>query len=174
MLVRTLKLAARHPLAALAFVAMLPVAALALVAAAHRAPDATADAPPRAVLSRIWLDRYPEKSTDEVQFWVWFGSGMGLHETGSYWRSSLDVFDFERQGDKLTIVYMQDKKSVETRFKVAACDEKPPFDLCLDLTNALGGRTRYYGFGDEDDMATRIPWSKAMLRSAEARAKSTR
>jgi hypothetical protein len=72
------------------------------------------------------------------------------------------------------MVYLHDKKTAETRVKVAACDEKPPFDLCLDLTDALGGRTRYYGFGDMDDMTGRIPWSKGIMRAAEARAKDTR
>jgi hypothetical protein len=99
---------------------------------------------------------------------------VGLHESGSYWRSSIDFFEFERQGDKLSMVYLQDKKTAETRVKITACEEKPPFDLCLDLTTPLGGRTRYYGFGDADDMAARIPWSKGLLRSAAARAEGTR
>jgi hypothetical protein len=129
---------------------------------------------PRAVLGRVWFDRYPDKATDEIQVWIWFGGGVGIHETGSYFRTSFDVFEFERQGDKLSMVYLQDKKTAETRIKVTPCEEKAPFDLCLDLTDALGGRTRYYGFGDVDDMASRIPWSKSVLRAAEARAQGPR
>jgi hypothetical protein len=129
---------------------------------------------PRAVLGRVWFDRYPDKLTDEVQIWIWFGGGMGIHDTGSAWRSATDVFEFERQGDKLSMIYLQDRKTAETRFTIASCSEKPPFDLCLDLQSALGGRTRYYGFGDADDMAARIPWSKSMLRAAEARAEAQR
>jgi hypothetical protein len=143
-----------------------PVLAIAAVAGARHESLGN----PRAVLGRVWFDRYPEKAADEAQVWIWFGGGIGIHETGSYFRSSFDFFEFERQGDKLSMTYLQDRKTAETRFKIAPCDEKPPFDLCLDLTTSLGGRTRYYGFGDLDDMATRIPWSKSVLRAAEARA----
>ena len=179
---RLLKIAARQPLGALAFVCSLPLLLVgagvglrtALVAPRPGPAVATgaheALANPRAVLGRVWFDRYPEKSTDEAQIWIWLGGGIGIHETGSYFRSAFDIFEFERQGDKLSMIYLQDKKAVETRFKLAACDEKPPFDLCLDLTTALGGRTRYYGFGDVDDMAARIPWAKNVLRAAETRA----
>jgi hypothetical protein len=174
MLLRTARLAARRPLLALALCFSLP--ALGIVAALGGGGPAPAEARdnPRAVLGRVWFDRYPDKSTDEVQIWIWFGSGLGIHETGSFWRSAYDFFEFERQGNKISMIYFQDKKTAETRVKITACDEKPPFDLCLDLTDALGGRTRYYGFGDLDDMAARIPWSRSVLRAAEARAQGPR
>jgi len=186
MRIRLLKLAARRPLSALAAVCAVPVllvAALTSVAGlaglpCHRAAAAPAGSEPlgnpRAVLGRVWFDRYPDKATDVHQIWIWLGGGIGLHETGSYFRSSMDYFEFERQGDKLSMTYLQDKKTAETRVTVTACEEQPPFDLCLDLTDALGGRKRYYGFGDLDDMAARIPWSKTVLRTAEARAEGPR
>ncbi len=171
MMVRLLKLAARRPLLALGLAVATPLG-LAAGALGALSSGQTADSAgsPRAVLGRVWFDRYPDKATDEVQVWIWFGGGVGIHETGSYFRMNYDVFEFERQGDKLSMVYLQDRKTAETRIKVSSCTEKAPFDLCLDLTDALGGRTRYYGFGDLDDMASRIPWSKGVLRSAEARA----
>ena len=172
MLLRILKLAARRPLIALGLVLAVPLLLIVLTVGGSARGEALGS--PRAVLGRVWFDRYPEKATDVAQVWIWFGGGIGIHETGSYFRTAFDVFEFERQGDKLSMVYLQDKKTAETRFKVTACDEKPPFDLCLDLTDALGGRTRYYGFGDLDDMATRIPWSKSVLRSAEVRAAGPR
>jgi hypothetical protein len=172
MLLRLLKLAARHPLLALALLCAVPLLALAVAGA--RSTPADQAGSPRAVLGRAWFDRYPEKSTDEVQVWLWFGGGIGIHESGSYWRLSMDIFEFERQGDKLAMTYLQDKKTAETRFKISACDELEPFDLCLDLTDALGGRKRYYGFGDADDMVSRIPWSKNLLRAAEIRAEARR
>jgi hypothetical protein len=171
MLLRLLKLAARRPLLALGTLCALPVLLIAAIAGVTAHPEPLGN--PRAVLGRVWFDRYPDKSTDVVQVWMWFGGGIGIHETGSYWRTAFDVFDFERQGDKLSMIYLQDKKTAETRVAIAACDEKPPFDLCLDLTTALGGRTRYYGFGDVDDMTARIPWSKGVLRAAEARAQGS-
>jgi hypothetical protein len=170
MKLRLLKLAARRPLAALAVVVVAPVIALAGAILAARAPAASPQDNPRAVLGRVWFDRYPDKITDEAQVWIWLGGGIGLHERGSYFRRSLDIFEFERQGDKLDMTYLQDKKKVETRFSVTRCDDKAPFDLCLDLTTSLGGHKRYYGFGDLDDMEARIPGSKSLLRAAEARA----
>jgi hypothetical protein len=175
MLLRIARLAARRPLVALALCCSVPLLVIAAALAERGPAPAAALSPnPRAVLGRVWFDRYPEKSTDEVQMWIWFGSGLGVHETGSFWRSAFDFFEFERQGDKVSMIYLQDKKTAETRFKITACDEKPPFDLCLDLTEALGGRTRYYGFGDLDDMAAHIPWSRGVLRAAEARAQGPR
>ncbi len=174
MIVRALKLAARRPLLALAIACAAPVLATAAAVVALGGAHQEALGNPRAVLGRVWFDRLPEKATDEVQIWIWFSSGVGLHESGSVWRSSFDFFEFERQGDKLSMVYLQDKKTAETKITVASCDDKPPFDLCLDLSNALGGNKRYYGFGDADDMASRIPWSKGVLRAAEARANGVR
>jgi hypothetical protein len=171
---RLLKLAARRPLAALGLAIAAPVAVVALVAGLrHEAKvDASDDAlgNPRAILGRVWFDALPEKSTDNVQLWIWLGGGIGLHETGSYFRFNLDLFDFERQGDKVLMTYLQDKKKVDTKFTIKPCDDKPPFDLCLDLANELGGRKRFYGFGANDDLEARVPWAKGVLRAAEARA----
>lgn len=171
---RLLKLAARRPLLALGVACAVPLLAIAAAVGARGSAQPEPFGNPRAVLGRVWFDRLPEKLTDEAQVWIWFGGGIGIHETGSYWRTSMDVFEFERQGDKLSMTFLQDKKTAESRFTIASCSEKPPFDLCLDLKNALGGRTRYYGFGDADDMANRIPWSKSLLRAAEARAEGQR
>jgi hypothetical protein len=175
MIVRILRLAARHPLGALAFVSALPVIAATLVAVlVHSAGKSEVADNPRAVLGRVWFDQFPEKTTDATQVWIWLGGGIGIHESGSFWRSAFDIFEFERQGDKLSMTYLQDKKTAETRFKLSRCDDKPPFDLCLDLTTALGGRTRYYGFSRGDDEAAQVPWSRSMLRSAMARAEGSR
>jgi hypothetical protein len=178
MWLRLLKLAARHPLTALALALALALGCaasltFALVSRAEQPLDRNA----RAVLGRLWFDNYPEKSRDVVDIWVWFGGGIGVHDKGSVWRSAIDFFDFERQNDKLSMVFLQDDKRLETRFKVTACDDKPPFDLCLDLTRALSpdsGTTRYYGFGDLDEMEARIPGSKALLKAAEIRGRGTR
>lgn len=173
MILRLLRLAARRPLTALAVLCASPLILLAIVTGA-RAHQEQPLGNPRAVLGRVWFDRLPEKASDEIQAWIWLAGGIGIHETGSYWRLSTDLFEFERQGDKLSMTYLQDKKTTETRVTITACDEKPPFDLCLDLSSALGGRKRYYGFGDLDDMTAHVPWSKGVLRAAEARAQDQR
>jgi hypothetical protein len=167
---RLLELAARRPLAALGLVAAIPAIAIGAGVASHHDANDDANGSPRAILGRVWFDALPEKPTDDMNIWIWLGGGIGIHETGSFYRYGMDIFDFERQGDKVSMMYLHDKKKVETKFSIKACDEKPPFDLCLDLTNELGGRKRYYGFGANDEMEARIPWAKGVLRSAEARA----
>ena len=163
--------AARRPLAALLLVAAVPVAAALLGgSAALFGGSEEPAANPRLILGRVWLDHYPEKRNEEVKLLIFLGGGIGIYETGSTWRSAFDIFDFERQGDKLSMTFLHDKKTAETRFTVTACDEKPPFDLCLDMVDSPRGPKRYYGWGDADDMARRLPWGPAVLKAAESRA----
>ena len=99
----------------------------------ERANDAssTASAPspqakdPRLVLRRPWFDSYPKKRTDEIELWVFFGGGFGLHDKGSMWRSTVDFFDFERQGSKVAITFLQDKKKQAVGFEIVECHDKP-------------------------------------------------
>ncbi|MCC6557569.1 MAG: hypothetical protein IT372_31845 [Polyangiaceae bacterium] len=188
---RLLTLAARHPLIALALVLALGLAgASALVSGALRLFASAAEEPfdargsgspsapfapnpsanPRLILGRVWFDRYPEKRNEDVKIWIFLGGGVGLFESGSAYRSSFDVFDFERQGDKVSMTFLHDRKTAETKFTVRACDDRPPFDLCLDLQDSPRGPRTYYGFGSDDEMARRIPWGQAMMKSAEGRA----
>jgi hypothetical protein len=175
---RLLRLAAKHPLAALAFAIAVPLLLLFSVVRFAVPLDAAAlDGNPRTVLGRAWFDRFPDKATDEVDLWIWFGGGIGVHDKGSAWRATYDRFEFERQNDKLAMTYLQDKKSFDARFKVTRCNDNPPFDLCLDVSPPLpssDGRTRYYGFGRRDDMESRIPSSKAEFEAAEVRARGAR
>jgi len=171
---RILALAARHPLTAAAVLLALGLAgagslvagAGALLGGAEEEPAAN----PRLILGRVWFDRYPEKRTEDVQIFIFLGGGIGLYEKGSAWRSSYDVFEFERQGDALKMTFLHDKKNADTKFTISACEEKPPFDLCLDLVDSPRGPKRYYGFGDADEAARQIPWGQAMLKAAEGRA----
>lgn len=167
MLRRLLVFAARRPLAALLLVPAGLVAGLAALGPLRGTEDAAGN--PRLVLNRVWFDQYPDKRTDEVQIWIFLGGGIGIHEKGSAYRATTDIFEFERQGDKLALTFLHDKKSAETKFAITACDEKPPFDLCLDLVDSPRGPRRWYGFGDEEEMARKVPWGRAMMRSAESR-----
>jgi hypothetical protein len=162
--------AARRPLAAL----LVPLLALAitagLVSGALLGGSEEPAGSPRMILGRVWFDKYPEKRADEIQILIFLGGGIGLYERGSGYRAAFDIFEFERQGDRVLLTFLHDKKRAETKFTVQACDERPPFNLCLDLADSPRGPKRYYGFGDEDDMAREIPWSRGMLRAAESRA----
>jgi|HubBroStandDraft_1064217.scaffolds.fasta_scaffold105131_2 hypothetical protein len=171
MWIRLLKLAAKRPLLALALFLSVTLGVMTSAVLALVSHDTLTDGRPRLVLGRPWFDRFPTKATDEVDLWIWLGGGFGVHDKGSVWRSTVDVFEFERQTDKLSMVYLQDNKTLETHFKITECDEQPPFNLCLNVSPALGGLSRYYSFGDLDEMNARIPWAKATLGSADARAR---
>lgn len=162
-----LAFAARRPLLAIALTVG-GVAAVASALGSGASPGAAGN--PRLVLSRVWFDKLPEKRADVIQIWIFLAGGLGIYERGSSYQFSGELAEFERSGDKLHLTFLQDKKAIDTTFTVTACDEKPPFDLCLDFKDSPKGPKRLYGFGDEDDMARAVPWGKAMMRAAEGRA----
>lgn len=135
-------------------------------------PSAAVDAldNPRKILSRGWYDSWPEKRTDVLRFYYFGGGGIGLYDEGSSYRYSIDVFDLERQNNKLTIKFLQDGKVTETTFTVTPCTEKYPFDLCLDLADSPRGPKRFYSWDDDEDNTDRLPdWAAERVRQARAR-----
>ncbi len=179
MLLRLLRLAHRRPLAALALVATLLTLAVALVAAGRIGSGAApleedAAKNPRLILGRAWFDRMPEKRTDAVDLWIFFGGGIGIHENGSRYRATFEIFEIERQGSKLEIQYLHEKKKLTTSFTVEPCHDKPHFNLCLTLKDMPGGPLKLYGFEYDDDMDAAIPWGRSRLEAAKALASSPR
>lgn len=129
----------------------------------------------RAILGRAWFDRLPEKSRDSFHLWFWFGGGIGIHESGSRYRFTLDLFDFERKGSTVDMRYFHDGKRVESGFKVEKCDDLPPFDLCLTFDKAPGdGPKKLYGFDYDDDLDQNVPWAAQARRAAEEQARAPR
>jgi hypothetical protein len=177
---RLLRAAARRPLLAVGLVVTTvavpaAVAALSSFRAAPKREQVVAaadDIDPRLILGRAWFDKYPEKRGDSINLLVFFGGGIGIHDQGSSYRSTIDVFDFERQKDRLLVTHLHDKKKVDTRFKLTRCDDDPPFDVCLDLDVSPGGPRRYHGFLYDDEMDAAIPWGRALVQSAEQRARA--
>lgn len=181
MKIAILRFFARRPLALVALAAAGGLGAAAAIGAAAFSSDEQ-DAPgqgalerplddPRKILGRGWFDSWPEKRKDNLRFFYFGGGGVGLYEEGSSYRYAVDWFELERQGDKITVKFLQDGVTTETKFTITRCDEKYPFDLCLDLASSPRGPRRYYGFDDDDDYATKTPWAEEMLREAKARAR---
>ena len=129
---------------------------------------------PRQVLSRPWFDHYPKSRSEEVDLWWFSSAGIGVHERGSVWRSTIDFFDFERQSSKLEVTFLHDKKKQSVSFEVVSCSDEPPFDLCLDVKEPLRGKKRLYSFAYDDEMDSHVPWAKAWRSSAEARSRAVR
>jgi hypothetical protein len=125
---------------------------------------------PRAILSRLWFDRYPDQARDKVRLWIWLAGGIGITEYGSSYDAHFELFEFERQGDKVSMVFFQERKKAEAQFKIERCDDLPPFDLCLTLDQSPRGPRKLYGFGYDEDLALHVPWGPAAQRIARERA----
>jgi hypothetical protein len=159
-------------LGAVAVLAFAGLGAIAVLRSGDRARGA--DVPPsakdpRQVLGRPWFDHYPKTRRDDVDLWLFSSAGIGLHERGSVWRSGIDFFDFERQGSRLELTFLHDGKKGSVAFEVVACDDQPPFDLCLDVREPLRGKKRFYSFAYDDEMDAHVPWARAWRASAETR-----
>lgn len=107
---------------------------------------------PSLVLDRLWLDSKPEKYTDYTHiFFVISAAPFGIFQQSSAYRSVAELTEYKRKGDRLFMHFPQTDKSREVTFRISQCDELPPFDLCLDLSeNPWGGPRRYYGLADPD------------------------
>jgi hypothetical protein len=137
------------------------------VAKANRLPLSEEElSSPRAILSRAWFDAYPEKATDVFTLALYFSGGIGVYRTGSMYKNSIEFFEFERRGKALDLTLLQDKKAATTTFEIKACDDKPPFDLCLTLAQPVRGPKTLYGFAYEDDEAANLPWVQSIKREA--------
>jgi hypothetical protein len=113
----------------------------------------------RQILGRVWFDKLPTGRTTPVTIALWLGGGIGLYEEGSSYRFTIDVFDFERRGQKLDMTFLHDKRKVTVGYTVAKCEDEPPFDVCLTFDgDAPRGPKKLYGFGDQDDAANRFAW----------------
>ncbi|MFO0589067.1 MAG: hypothetical protein U0441_16065 [Polyangiaceae bacterium] len=169
MKLRLLRFFAKRPLALLALVPATLLGAAAVIGLSSARPhDDENPLNPRAILNRGWYDRYPQKRTDEVKFMVFFGGGFGVYEEGSAYKTSYEVFEIERQNDKMWFRFFQDGKTAESKFTITRCDTKSPFDLCLDIPDTPRGPKRFYAFDWGEDFAARIPWGPEMLKVAEA------
>jgi hypothetical protein len=133
-------------------------------------PGSEAEAAPRLLLGRLWFDKLPAKPRDEIDLWIFLGGGIGIHENGSPYRASFDIFEFERRGSKIDATNLHDKKTWKTGFSVRECHDHDPFNACLTLEQVNGKKLELYGFMYEDEMESAIPGSKAQLAAARARA----
>lgn len=136
------------------------------------ADEAASD--PKQILGRVWFDRLPKNRSDDVTIALWFGGGIGLYDKGSTWRSTVDVFEFERRKDVLDITFLHDKKNSTTSFKISKCDDLPPFDLCLTLSDPPRGPKVLHGFARRDELDANVPWSRDLEASAKSKAAAAR
>jgi hypothetical protein len=168
MIVRLLRLTARHPLAAVAFalaVLLSPLVAVLGRQCAARSTAAITD-DPGLIVERLWLDSYPQEPTDKLAIWLFLDNGFGIFRTGSSLRFVVDVVSHDRSGDRLSVTILEENKKKETRYSIKSCDDKPPFDLCLTFESPPLGPAKLYGFKDETELARRFPGLAAQAKAA--------
>lgn len=130
--------------------------------AGHSAP---AD-DPSLVLDRAWFDKKADKYTDYVQaFYASRYAKTAVFRKASAYDIHLELATFRRDEQKLVFAFPQTGRTAETTFTVRACNELPPFDLCLDLSeNPWGGPRRYYGMKDQDEDDSALGQASRALR----------
>jgi hypothetical protein len=107
---------------------------------------------------RVWVEKRPDKHTDYVHVALFFSrANFGLFERASSYDMRLELADVTRKDDKLRVFFPQTGKDTTVTIRVKSCNDLPPFDLCLDLSdNPWGGPKRYYGFTNPEDEAAQL------------------
>jgi hypothetical protein len=122
---------------------------------------------PKLILGRVWFSKLPKKRSDDCDVWIFLAGGIALYESGSFWRSSIELYEFERRGATLDIRALQDKKQLTTSFEIAATQDNTPFDITLSLKDSPRGPKKYYAFSHDEEMDAEIPWASGVRRAAE-------
>lgn len=171
MLPRLTRLARQRPA-----LALVPLALTAALGGGlwHKYVASNTAVDPGLLVNRVWFDRLPEQPTQDFGRWAFLDAGYGFHGEGSAFRFNVDIVEFDRQGDKLKVTFLQDERVVSTRFKIDRCDDKPPFDACLTFDQSPGGPKKLYAFLDEGDEQARLPGATAWRRSLSGQAAAVR
>jgi hypothetical protein len=143
------------------------VAALAALAVWHLISPAAAPADdPTLLLDRPWFDSKPDKYTDYVQaFYASRYSQTSVFQKASAYDFHFELATFRRDGSKLALAFPQTGKTADVTYTVRACNDLPPFDLCLDLDrNPWGGPKRYFAMKAQEDESTALGKAGQALR----------
>lgn len=151
----------------LALTAVAAVAAYAVIRSFSGSADDLRGEDPGLLIDRVWVDSQPEKLTDYVQAtYVSSRQSIGVFQKASAYDYRFEVFKWKRDGGKVDFTFPQSSKSTSVKFTIKKCDDLPPFDLCLDLSeNPWGGPKRYHGMLEQDDEAAKLGAVRDALRA---------
>jgi hypothetical protein len=123
---------------AIAASGLLAAAAAGWLGSGHEVADS------KVLVNRIWIDKLPSRDTDHFELLVIVTEEpVGLFRRSSSFEGSYALFRYElRDGNKLQLLFPQDKSKHEVKYDARACDVKD-FDYCLDLTGAPRGAKKY-------------------------------
>lgn len=153
---------ARRTLIALPLVGLLAYGACRALA-----PDRISAEDPALIANRVWVDSRPQRYTDYTQLMYVVGrSPIGIFEKSSAYDLRMERFDYKRDGAAMKLHFPQSGRDAGFRFTIKACQELPPFDLCLELSeNPWGGPRKYYALSDADDEASVIGERSRQIRA---------
>lgn len=107
---------------------------------------------PNEVFDRVWIDTKPQAYTDYVQAFVVLSDiPVGVFQKASSYKAEIELFEYSHKGNKFAVVFPQDQRKKSFGYKVFACDDLPPFDMCLTFSkNPWHGPKKYYSMSEPD------------------------
>lgn len=131
---------------------------------------------PSLILDRVWIDSEPKSPKDFVHAFVAISQApIGAFQKASAYQVNLEIFEFERSGNKVELVFPQNNSKKKFRYKVESCSDLPPFDLCLRFNkNPWGGPKTYYSMRDGHGNARLKQLRHRLLHAVEASPAATR
>jgi len=114
---------------------------------------------PSMIFGRLWVDSSPQKDTDYIHALALLKRlPVGVFQRASSYRMVAERFDYRRKKDRLELAFPQSGKEATLTFRVWACDDLPPFDLCLELSRNPweSGPKKFYGMREQRRASARI------------------
>jgi hypothetical protein len=133
----------------IAFALTLPLA-LAACGARHTAELDAADGR-RALVSHVWIDHMPTGPKDTFNVLVFDDeSRSGVYNRARFYKGEYEMFAFQAEGKRLSLVFPDDGERAATKFKIERIDDEPPFVARLTLDDSPRGPDAYLGLSLED------------------------
>jgi hypothetical protein len=114
---------------------------------------------PSMIFGRLWVDSSPAKDTDYVHALALLKRlPVGVFQRASSYRMVAERFDYRRKNNRLELTFPQSGKEAALTYRIWACDDLPPFDLCLELSRNPWehGPKRYHGMREQRRASARI------------------
>jgi hypothetical protein len=127
---------------------------------------------PSLIDGRVWIEKRPDKLTEYVHSAFFLSRvNIGFFERASSYDLRLEVADITRQDTRLRVHFPQSGRDANITYELRACNDLPPFDLCLTVSeNPWGGPKRYFGFSRPEDEAAQLGEYTARLHALGERA----
>lgn len=132
----------------------------------------TAAEDPSMLAGRVWFEKKPERPEDLIHhLFVAKRPARGVFARASAYQVNLEIFEYERDKEKVRLVFPQDARKKAFDFKITACDVDE-FELCLELSdNPWSGPKKYYAMreAEADDLGGELgERARKIVAAAEA------